>query len=202
MGSEPTRYCQKLDSSKRGVAVASGVWPSHRVPLALSVLVLLFIGFALRIYRIAYQSVWWDEAYSLYVAQDGVTAMLGLPRGATQIHWDQPPLYYGLLSLWVRLVGSSEFALRSLSLFFGVLVLAAVYRIARTCFDRTTALTAMSIAVLSPTYVVYSQEVRVYALLPLVYLLQLTILHRLVDASGDPPLRLWVALSVVEALSL
>jgi hypothetical protein len=170
--------------------------------LAVCAFILIFVGFALRLYRIAYQSVWWDEAYSLHMAREGMAVMLGLPGGATQVHWDQPPLYYLLLNLWVGLVGDSEFGLRSLSSVLGVLLLPVVYRVAGRLFDRRTGLAALAVAAFSPVYIVYSQETRVYAVLPLCYLLSIYLFHRLMEAGEDAPLRLWVALAVVEALSL
>ncbi len=45
---------------------------------------LVIIAFALRIYRITYQSIWWDEAYSVHFArQDGrlIGQHDGLPAG-------------------------------------------------------------------------------------------------------------------------
>jgi len=160
---------------------------------------LTFLGFALRLYRIGYQSVWWDEAYSVHVAQRGMAAVLGLPGS---IAWNHPPLHYGLLTGWTRLAGFSELSIRYLSLLLGVLLLPATYRVARRLFDRPTALATMAVAALSPAYVVYSQEARVYALLPLLYLLLLYALHRLTEAGEPAPLRRWLGLAVVEALIL
>ena len=174
----------------------SGLW-SRVLPYFL-----IFLGFALRLYRIAYQSIWWDEAYSLHIARDGLAVMFGLPSSVTQVHLDHPPLYYGLLSMWTRLAGLSELSLRYLSLLFGVLLLPVVYRVAHRLFGRPTGLAAVALTALSPLYVVYSQEVRVYVLLPLLYLLLVYILHRLVEAGGQVPLRLWLGLAVVEALLL
>lgn len=159
----------------------------------------IFFGFALRLYRIGDQSVWWDEAYSVHVAQEGLPAVLELPGS---IAWNHPPLHYGLLAGWTRLAGSSELSIRYLSLLFGVLLLAVVYRVARRLFDRPTALAATAVTALSPLYVVYSQEARVYALLPLLYLLLLDALHRLTAGDRVAPPRLWLQLAVVETLLL
>ncbi|MCP4538360.1 MAG: hypothetical protein GY832_14585 [Chloroflexi bacterium] len=165
---------------------------------------LTFFGFALRLYHITYQSFWWDEAYSLHMAQDGLAAMLGLPSSVTDVHWDQPPLHYALLAFWARLAGTSELSLRYLSSFFGVLLLPVVYRVGYSIFhrDRFAALAALAVTAFSPLYVVYSQEVRVYALLPLFYLLLIYTLHRLEESGGHASLRPWVDLAVVEALLL
>jgi len=160
---------------------------------------LIFLGFALRLYRIGGQSVWWDEAYSLHVAQQGIAAVLDLPGS---IAWNHPPLHYALLTIWTRLVGQSEPSLRYLSLLCGVLLLAVVYRVTRRLFEPPAALAALAVTALSPLYVVYSQEARVYALLPLLYLLLLDGLHRLTDGQNPPAPRRWLALALVEALLL
>ncbi len=159
----------------------------------------IFLGFALRLYRIGYQSVWWDEAYSVHVAQGGITAVLGLPAS---IGWNHPPLHFGLLTVWARWAGLSELSIRYLSLLFGVLLLPVVYRVTRRIFDRPTALAAMAVATFSPLYVTYSQEARVYALLPLLYLLLVCALQRLVEADEMASPRLWLGLAIVEALML
>ena len=56
----------------------------------------------------------------------------GTLRTARDIH---PPLYYWLLHLWIRLTGSSEFAIRSLSVFAG-LVTAALVWVPDPAFER------------------------------------------------------------------
>ena len=56
-----------------------------------------------------------DEAYSVLIAGRGVSAIVdGLSRD------NSFPLYYFLLSFWMRLFGDSEIALRSLSAIFYV----------------------------------------------------------------------------------
>jgi uncharacterized membrane protein len=160
---------------------------------------LTFLGFALRLYRLGYQSVWWDEAYSVHVAQGGLAAVLDLPGS---IAWNHPPLHFGLLTAWAPLAGLSELSIRYLSLLFGVLLLPCIYRVAGRLFDRPTDLAAMAVAALSPLYITYSQEARVYALLPLLYLLLLYILHCLTETDAPVPRRFWLALAAVEALLL
>jgi len=160
---------------------------------------LTFLGFVLRIFRIGYQSVWWDEAYSVHVAQGGLAAVLGLPAS---IAWNHPPLHYGLLTGWTRLAGFGELSIRYLSLLFGVLLLPLVYRVARRLFDQPTALAAMAVTAFSPAYIAYSQEARVYALLPLSYLLLLYALHRVAETDGTAPLRIWLGLVAAESLIL
>ena len=178
--------------SQKPTSVA-GRWSLYR---SLSCL-LIFLGFVLRLYRIAHQSVWWDEAHAVRVARDGLVAVLRTPAG---VSWTHPPLHYGLLTGWGLLAGFSELSIRYLSLLFGVLLLPVTCMVVRRLFDRPTALAAMTVAVLSPLYVAYSQEARVYVLLPLVYLLLLHALHQLTRTEASPSLGGWLGLGLLEAL--
>ncbi|MEZ4556700.1 MAG: hypothetical protein R2854_09695 [Caldilineaceae bacterium] len=49
---------------------------------------------ALRVLRLNWQPLWWDEGYSIYFATEPLARMLNLT--AHDIH---PPLYYALLHL-------------------------------------------------------------------------------------------------------
>jgi 4-amino-4-deoxy-L-arabinose transferase-like glycosyltransferase len=160
---------------------------------------LIFLGFALRLCRIAYQSVWWDEAHAVQVARGGLAAVLNTPAG---VAWTHPPLHYGLLAGWTHLAGFSELSIRYLSLIGSVLLLPVAYLVVRRLFDRPTALVSMAVVALSPLYVIYAQEARVYAILPLLYLLLLHTLHRLTEMDPPVSLRPWLALSLVEVLIL
>ena len=76
------------------------------------------LAFALRVYRLPAQSLWYDEGVSWYLTRMSWPALTVWTANDIQ-----PPLYYYLLWLWVRLAGSSEYALRFLSVFFGTLTL-------------------------------------------------------------------------------
>jgi 4-amino-4-deoxy-L-arabinose transferase-like glycosyltransferase len=160
---------------------------------------LVFVGFVLRLYRISFQSIWWDEANAIHVAQGGWQAVLAT---AGDESWTHPPLHYGLLTAWAPLAGFSELSVRYPSLLCGVLLLPVTYVVGRHVFDRRTALLGLTIVVLSPLYVTYSQEARVYVLLPLLYLLFIRTLHQLVEADHRPLWRHWLTLGVIEALIL
>ena len=67
-----------------------------------------------------------------------------------------------LLHYWVRLFGTTEGAVRGLSVLTGVLVVAGTYRLARRLLSGRGALLAGLFAALSPFQVYYSQEARMY----------------------------------------
>ncbi len=122
-------------------------------------LIILMGGFALRLYQLGAQSLWYDETVSAYLASKSIPELIAHTAG--DIH---PPGYYLLLHLWTRLAGSSEFALAFFSLFFGVLLIPLAYTLARRLMGRTVALWSALLVAISPYNLWYSQEVRMYTL--------------------------------------
>lgn len=124
---------------------------------------LLFcLAFALRLYRLEAQSLWADEGNSAAMAlRDFYSIAL---HSAADIH---PPLYYWLLKLWTILLGTSEWALRSLSVFLGVLLVALIYALGKEFWDEKVALVSMALAAFHPFQVYYAQEARMYILVAL-----------------------------------
>ncbi len=125
-------------------------------------LALLLLAFAVRIYRLDAQSLWYDEAVSAQVAAKGLPELTRWTANDIQ-----PPLYYYVLSGWTRLAGRGEWVLRFPSAFFGVLGVAAVWALVRRIFGRgptgaLAAALAALLAALSPLYVYYGQEARMY----------------------------------------
>lgn len=131
----------------------------------LGLLLLLVVAFALRVFQLDRQSLWYDEAFSVYLARFDLATITA--RTAADI---QPPLYYYLLHVWMLFAGDSEFAVRFFSLAFGVLTVPLMYATARR-FNRAAAFFAALIAVLSPLYLWYSQEARMYTLITFLGLL-------------------------------
>jgi mannosyltransferase len=159
-------------------------WDSSRLVMSLLLLVLL-VAFALRLYRLGYQSLWYDEAVSLHLATKD---LLGLTQHtAGDIH---PPLYYCLLHFWIAAAGRSEFSAAFLSVVFGVLLIAGCYRLGADLYDRRVGLLAAFLVAVSPFNLWYSQEIRMYtlgALLGLVSLYCLTKLVGLTKGDGQGP---------------
>ena len=94
--------------------------PSRALPKALPVWVALsaILGLAavLRGYRLDAQSLWYDEGVSAFMTTRGAAEIAR--AAAADIH---PPLYYWLLAAWTVPFGSSEVALRGLSVVAGTL---------------------------------------------------------------------------------
>lgn len=156
---------------------------------------LLLAGFALRLYRLGAASLWYDETVSLYLARQDLVALTRHTAG--DIH---PPLYYYLLHLWGAFAGWSEFSAAFLSLFFGVLLIALVYRAAREWLGKRVALVAALLVTLSPFNLWYSQEVRMYTLGAALGLVSVFFFVRMLGRRGSR--RDFAAYAVASALGL
>ncbi len=146
------------------------IWP------LLALLALLLLATALRVYRLPAQSLWYDEGVSWYLTRMSPPALTVWTANDIQ-----PPLYYYLLWLWVRLAGTSEYALRFPSVFFGVLTLPLLWVTARRLLGTRAAWLAALLLALSPLHVYYAQEARMYTLLTFLGLLSSYLLLRLLN---------------------
>ncbi len=170
----------------------------------LIVVFLTALAFALGVYRLTAQSLWYDEGVSVWVS--------GMPL-AKMLRWTahdiQPPLYYLLLSGWMRLGGHltadrTAFWLRFFSLMWAVPTVPLLYRVVRRLLGRGVAFAAALFVAISPMEVYYAQEGRMYTMLTFLVLLladrMLVILH--------DPLTLrqrqksWLLLSVLMAAAM
>src|SRR5512141_3485588 len=111
-----------------------------KIPARLWLVFILLGAFALRLFRLGANSLWYDETVSLYLARQDLAALTRHTAG--DIH---PPLYYYLLHFWGNLAGWSEFSAAFLSLFFGMLLIALVFRAARDWFTPNVALVSASL---------------------------------------------------------
>ncbi len=131
---------------------------TRRYPFFLLILVLLLAA-ALRFFHLDAQSFWSDEGNS--AAMVGRAALDIVRRSGNDI---SPPLYYLLLAGWGRLVGTSEFALRALSVGWSLVTVALTAALGHRVGGRRVALFAALLAALSPFALHYAQEARMYAM--------------------------------------
>ncbi len=147
-------------------------WNTGTVALA----VILIVAAALRLCALGAESLWFDEAYSVWVSRHSVAWHIALSMQRIF-----PPLYYLCLHFWLRL-GSSEFVVRALSALIGLGSIAAAYAVTKQLFDQKTALVSALLLAISPLHLWYSQEARMYILMAALglcsaYFMLLTIRH-------------------------
>jgi len=124
------------------------------------------LAFGLRVYGLETKSIWLDEALSFHRAAAFDQAISGLiVTGGVPSRDTQPPLYFVLLYGFLKLAGDSDFAAKFLSVFFSVLTVPVVAATGRRLGGSRVGLLAAVLAAISPLYVWYAQEVRMYTLL-------------------------------------
>ena len=157
---------------------------------------LLLLGFGVRLYGLTYHSLWLDETVSVYLASFPPLEIL---RQGMFLQEPNPPLYHLLLHFWMRVFGSGEAAVRTLSALLGTLYLPPICLVGRRLLSPRVALMATLLVAIDPFLVWYSQEARMYAL---VATLSLWSVYCFVRAMEAPRWSWWAAYVGVTVASL
>lgn len=160
---------------------------------------LVLLSFALRIYRLDGQSLWGDEGWAIYHAdRESVVDVLRDTRDAG----NNPPLYYLALHFWMPVAGRSEFALRYFSFLFGVLAVPAIFVLGRRLGGMGTGIIGALLQTLSPYHIYYSQELRMYAPMVFFVILSSYLFWRLFTARGGWPWQTWAGYAISSGLAV
>ena len=157
---------------------------------------LLLLAFGIRVYGLVLHSLWLDETVSIYLASFPVSEIF---QQGMSLQEPNPPLYHLVLSLWMRVLGSSEASVRILSAFLGTLYLPGIYLLGKRLFSARVALIATLLAAFNPFLVWYSQEARMYVL---VATLSVWSMYCFVRALATPRWCWWVAYVLVTVAGL
>jgi len=128
---------------------------------------ILALAIAFRFATIEGKSFWFDEAYSAQLASKSVPDLLTLVR----VEDTHPPLYYLLLSVWGRIFGTGDTAIRSLSAVASIFAVAGTWWIGRRLGGPAVGALAAFLTAVAPFQIFAAQEARMYALLGLFTLL-------------------------------
>jgi len=137
---------------------------THRKIVTVIILIVI-LGFTLRVYHLGRESLWLDEGGSVRLAQLAPTGIITEVIG--NFH---PPLYFLLLHGWIAISGASEFSVRLLSALIGTCSIFLIYRVGRLFFNQSVGIMAALLLCLSRFHIFYSQEARMYSLLVLLTL--------------------------------
>ncbi len=139
-------------------------------------------------------SIWFDEAFGAYLIKFNFFDVARYT--ATDVH---PPLYYWLLKIWCMLFGNTELALRSMSVFFGGVAIIFGYLLVRRLFSKQAAAISLLFMVLSPMFIRYSQEARMYTLVAAIALAATYVLTYAVMSKKKAP---WIIYGVLISLGM
>jgi len=125
------------------------------------VVAILVAGFAVRMYKIDTEGLWFDE-YSSYVFLDAPSLgkFLNLER---TLDAAMVPVYFIAEYFWARLVGDSVLAMRLLSMLAGMTTIFVVYLLGRRMYGHWTGCVAALAVAFSKPLIYQSQEIRMYS---------------------------------------
>ena len=158
---------------------------SRRVSAVTRWALVLFVllAFGLRAYDLGRREFWFDEALTANVSALGWQGIVEHLRIAP---FEHPPLYFLALSPWQQVAGTGEYAFRLTSVFWGVLFVPLLFLLVRRWTGRPVALLAALLAAISPFLVAYSQEARMYTLLPCLAVLALLVFATALERERQP----------------
>jgi mannosyltransferase len=144
--------------------------------IALFTCSLVAANLALKLWEIGKQGFWLDEALTVFYCQQPLVEVL---RFSSRDH--NPPLYYLMANLWIRLFGISEAAIRSLSALLSSVTVAVIIAFARRFLNLEAAVFAGLMFTASNVHLYYAQEARTYSLVSLLCVCSFYLFTSLID---------------------
>jgi arylsulfatase A-like enzyme len=171
----------------------------ERLPVIPTLLVIVVLGGALRLYLLGSASLWYDEGASLFLRRFADLQGSLLDQSKTT----EAPLmaifaraWYGGLGDWLglpRISEASDFFIRLLPCLFSIAVIPMLFLLARRLTGNPlAALIAAFLFAISPYHIYYAQEFRIYSFFTLAGLFAF---YAMVRAVEDDDLRWWAAMA-------
>jgi 4-amino-4-deoxy-L-arabinose transferase-like glycosyltransferase len=132
-----------------------------RLPAWWPLAALTLLGAALRLATLGNQSLWYDEAFTpVHVLHPSLWSTLSSVSHTE----NSPPLWYILVWLFTRVLGTGEVALRLPSALAGIAAIPVAWGIGSELTGRRAATGCAALVACGPLFVWYSQEARAYEL--------------------------------------
>jgi uncharacterized membrane protein len=123
---------------------------------------IFLLALFLRVSRLRYVSVWFDEYLSLQVLKFPVSQIL---KGSYLYLDSHPPLYYIILKMVGHFLSSTELAYRGLSLALSIASIIVIFELGRELINDVYGLGAAFLLALNTMNIYYSTEIRQYSFL-------------------------------------
>ncbi len=140
-------------------------------------------------------------SYRRYAEHDSSPAGMGRVVRAVFLSDTNPPLYYMLLNLWTRVLGTGDRSLRLLSILFSVACVPLAFLLGQRLYGRTTGLIAAALFALAPQAVFYGAIGRMYSLLCLLVLVSALLTLRMHSRPTTSALVAWILCSAIGLLT-
>jgi hypothetical protein len=157
---------------------------------------ILLAAAAIRLHRIDALSFWFDEANEYGIARGS------LPRIVERLRDDaNPPLHSFLLHAWMGIFGSSETALRGMSVVASLAMIVGIHRAGALALSPAAGLWGALAAAFAPAQIFQSQQSRMYTLLPALAVASFIALVRFIHEKRAAHLALYVVSTALALLT-
>ncbi len=202
-----------------------------KFPPAYQILLIIALAFMLRVYKSGDYGIYLDEKYTMILSQGivmeganqkDVFFTPGKKYFTPREFWKEKtfadfieanirgdignsPVYYGVLWLWMKIFGLSDFSARFPSVIFSTMVVGMVYIFVKRHFrSESLALVSAFLTAIEPFFVAYSHMARNYSMSFFLTLLATHLFLLLVERQGNrsTPWKLYAAYGLVFILSL
>ncbi len=162
----------------------------------------LLLAFAAGAAGLNADPIWTDELYSLsnIGAFDPPYSPGQIIASLAEHSPQHGPLYFLLAGGWAQLTGWTQFALRTLSAFAGVLLVAWMYRLAADLFGRRVGLVAACLMATAVFPLVFFHEIRMYSLLMMLGAMHACLYWRLAHSPAQSKLTWLLFVATTAAL--
>ncbi|MEO5948974.1 MAG: glycosyltransferase family 39 protein [Candidatus Saccharimonas sp.] len=151
-----------------------------------------YIGFVFA--HISTWSIWFDEAFTAYIVRFDYADIARYT--ATDVH---PPLYYWMIKAWTSLWGTSELAFRSFSMVCGVIAIVLGFVLLKKLFGKRAAVLGAWFIALSPMFIRYGEEARMYTMVTAIVLAATYVLIRATETNAR---KYWIWYGILIALGM
>ncbi len=134
---------------------------------SLLVLAVVLIGFVLRSINIGGRGIWYDDAFSILLANREFPQIISGTAADTM-----PPVYYFMLHFW-GLISQQIWFLRMLNVILSTVVIYLVIKIVCRIANSKAALIAGILTAISPFQIYHAQELRMYVILEFALLIHI-----------------------------
>ena len=137
-----------------------------------------------------------DEGVSYFISKQSLDSLVKLT--ANDVH---PPLYYFFLHYWMQFFVPTEFSLRVPSFLFGLIILYILFFVLLFSLkNKILSYFLVLVVGISPEFIRYQQEARMYTLLPLELLLVFVLYVKW--TKNDYPIKYFIPLLLVSECAL
>ena len=152
---------------------------------------LLILGLFTRFFGIGYQSIWIDEGSTFYFTHYSLSELMDMAE-------PNSPIYHRMEGIFLDTLGQNELALRFTSAVAGALTVPLAYMLCMRLFNnRSAALVASALFLMSPICLFYGQDGRGYAIVLMLFIVQVLVLLKALETERNA---YWLIFSLLSAV--